>query len=98
MVSGIWDKVCSSDSAFFGENPSDFAQMCYEEFNKHRVNRLLELGCGQGRDTIFFASNGLDVHAIDSSKVAIGDINQKIRGKNISLHLSHFEARQTFTI
>ena len=23
MVSGIWDKVYSSDSAFFGENPSD---------------------------------------------------------------------------
>ena len=92
MVSGIWDKVYSSDSAFFGENPSDFAQMYYEEFNKLRVNRLLELGCGQGRDTIFFATNGLDVHAIDSSKVAIENIYQKIREKKISLNLRHFQA------
>jgi SAM-dependent methyltransferase len=94
-VSKIWDKVYSNDSAFFGKEPSDFAQKCYSDFKRYNVKRLLELGCGQGRDTIFFASNGLDVHAVDSSKVAIENINQKMRGKNICLHLSHFEVRQT---
>jgi len=93
-VSKIWDKVYSNDSAFFGEEPSDFAQKCYSDFKRYDVKRLLELGCGQGRDSIFFASNGLDVYAIDSSKVAIENINQKIKGKNIALHLSHFEVRQ----
>jgi SAM-dependent methyltransferase len=93
-VSKIWDKVYSNDSAFFGEEPSDFAQKCYSDFKRYDVKRLLELGCGQGRDSIFFASNDLDVYAIDSSKVAIENINQKIKGKNIALHLSHFEARQ----
>jgi SAM-dependent methyltransferase len=93
-MSKVWDKIYSNDSAFFGENPSDFAQKCCSDFKKYEVKRLLELGCGQGRDTIFFASNGFDVHAIDSSKIAIENINQKIRGKNISLHLRHFEARQ----
>lgn len=44
----------------------------------------------------FFATNGLDVHAIDSSKVAIENIYQKIREKNISLNLKHFEARRAF--
>lgn len=56
--------------------------------------RILELGCGQGRDTMFFASNGLDVHAVDSSKVAIENIFQKIGKRNISLHLRHFEVKQ----
>jgi SAM-dependent methyltransferase len=93
-MSKIWDKVYSNDSAFFGENPSNFAGKCYSDFKIYEVKRLLELGCGQGRDTIFFASNGLDVHAIDSSKIAIENINQKVRGKNISLHLRHFEARK----
>ena len=93
-MSKIWDKVYSNDSAFCGESPSDFAQKCYSDFKKYDVKRILELGCGQGRDTMFFASNGFDVYAIDSSKIAIENVNQKIRGKNISLHLSHFEARQ----
>jgi cyclopropane fatty-acyl-phospholipid synthase-like methyltransferase len=86
------DRVYSSDESFFGENPRDFAQKCYNDFKKYEVKRILELGCGQERDTIFFASNGLDVHAIDSSKIAVGNINQKIRGRNISLHLRHLEA------
>ena len=94
-MSKIWDKVYSNDSAFFGEEPSVFAQKCYSNFKRYDVKRLLELGCGQGRDTIFFASNGFDVHAIDASKVAIENINQKIRQKNISLDLRHFKARQT---
>lgn len=93
-MSNIWDKIYSDDSAFFGEDPSDFAQKCYSYFKKYGVKRILELGCGQGRDTIFFASNGFDVHAIDASKVAIENINQKIRQKNISLDLRHFKASE----
>ena len=94
-MSNIWDKIYSDDSAFFGEDPSDFAQKCYSYFKEYGVRRILELGCGQGRDTIFFASKGFDVHAIDASKVAIENINQKIRQKNISLDLRHFKARET---
>lgn len=94
-MSRIWDKVYSNDSAFFGEEPSDFAQKCYSDFKRYNIKRILELGCGQGRDTIFFALKGLDVHAIDSSNVAIENIYQKIRGKNISVKLEHFEASKT---
>jgi SAM-dependent methyltransferase len=95
IVAGIWDKVYSNDSAFFGEDPSDFAQKCYSDFKKYYVKRILELGCGQGRDTIFFASNGLNVHAIDSSKVAIENLYQKIERKNIPVKLKHLEVRKT---
>jgi SAM-dependent methyltransferase len=94
-MGNIWDKIYSDDSAFFGEDPSDFAQKCYSYFKKYGVKRILELGCGQGRDTIFFASKGFDVHAIDASKVAMKNINQKIGQKNISLELRQFEARET---
>ena len=31
-MSNIWDKIYSDDSAFFGEDPSDFAQKCYSYF------------------------------------------------------------------
>ena len=46
----IWDKVYSNDSSFFGDEPSKFALMCHEDFAKHNVKKVLELGCGQGRD------------------------------------------------
>jgi 2-polyprenyl-3-methyl-5-hydroxy-6-metoxy-1,4-benzoquinol methylase len=37
----------------------------------------LDLGYGQGRDSLFFASKRLEVYAIDSSKVAIENLRIK---------------------
>jgi cyclopropane fatty-acyl-phospholipid synthase-like methyltransferase len=84
-VSKIWDRVYSSDSSFFGEDQSNFGLDCYEEFKKHEVKNVLELGCGQGRDTIFFASNGLDVVAMDSSQVAVDALSKIITEKNLPI-------------
>ena len=78
-------RVYSSDSSFFGEDPSNFGLDCYEEFKENGVKNVLELGCGHGRDTMFFASNGLDVVAIDSSKVAIDVLSKIITEKNLTI-------------
>jgi SAM-dependent methyltransferase len=84
-VSEIWNKVYSSDASFFGDVPSNFGLNCHEEFKKHGVKKLLELGCGQGRDTTFFASNGIDVVAIDSSRVAIDALSKITKEKNLTI-------------
>lgn len=55
----IWDKVYYKDSAFFGEGSSNFSQICYGDFKKHHVKKLLELGCGQGRETLFYEPVGM---------------------------------------
>jgi SAM-dependent methyltransferase len=84
-VSEIWNKVYRNDASFFGDVPSNFGLNCQEEFKKHGVKKLLELGCGQGRDTTFFASNGIDVVAIDSSLVAIDALSKITREKNLTI-------------
>ena len=82
----VWNRVYSDDSSFFGDDPSNFGLNCYEEFKKHGIKKILELGCGQGRDTIFFASNGIDVIAIDSSKVAIDALSKTTIRKELPYH------------
>ena len=77
-MNDIWNKVYSEDSAFFGEEPSKFAKKCCEYFIQYNIKKILDLGCGQGRDTIFFALNNLDVYAVDSSIVAIENIQKEI--------------------
>ena len=85
-MSDIWNKVYRSDASFFGDSPSNFASDCYEEFKEHRVKKILELGCGQGRDSIFFASNNIDVVALDSSKLAVDALSNLTNEKNLSIH------------
>ena len=76
-MSEIWNKVYSSDAPFFGDVPSNFGLNCHEEF--------LELGSGRGRDITFFAANGIDVVAIDCSRVAIDALSKITREKNLRI-------------
>jgi SAM-dependent methyltransferase len=72
-----WDKSFSQETAFFGEEPSSFAQKSLELFRTGEVHSVLELGCGQGRDTFLFASHDLQVTALDYSIVAVTAIREK---------------------
>lgn len=49
--------------------PSPFAQHFADGLRG--AERLLEIGCGNGRDASFFRSRGLEVVAIDASSAAI---------------------------
>ena len=91
-MDNIWNKVYSKDSSFFGDEPSNFALMCYEDFVKHKVQKVLELGCGQGRDSLFFASKGLEVYVIDSSKIAIENLTTKTKTLNLDINLKNINA------
>ena len=50
------------------------------------------MGCGQGRDSLFFALNGLDVHAIDSFKIEIENLTTKTKELNLDLNLKNVNA------
>ena len=56
-----WDEVYAKNPEFFGDEPSIFARQALELFRENGVSSLLELGPGQGRDTVFFAENGIAV-------------------------------------
>jgi SAM-dependent methyltransferase len=56
------------------QDPSPFARFCLAHTAGDSV--LVELGCGNGRDALFFARNGLTVTAYDQSTTAI----ERLRG------------------
>jgi cyclopropane fatty-acyl-phospholipid synthase-like methyltransferase len=72
-----WNKMYAEDANFFGEEPSYAAKKAAEIFKKQGKLRILELGAGQGRDSLFFAKSGLKVQAVDYSDNAVQAINQK---------------------
>lgn len=64
--------------------PSPFAQWCLQNCFKSET-RILELGCGNGRDSFAFLHHGLPVVAVDGSEVAIAD-NRRHYQKHASEH------------
>lgn len=79
-----WENTFSSKPNMFGDSPSEAAIKAAETFRKKGKTNILELGSGQGRDTIFFAQNGFRVHALDYSQSGIETIEQKANALGLS--------------
>jgi len=74
-----WETTFSETEDLFGDAPSAPARIAAALFKKEGVARLLELGAGQGRDTLFFARQGFDLTALDYSAAGLRTIEEKSR-------------------
>lgn len=57
--------------------PNPFAKRAYVLMNKKHVKRVLDLGCGDGRDSVYFARKGVAVEAFDFSESGIESLRKK---------------------
>jgi len=92
-MSEIWNQVYSFDNRFFGNEPSNFAKLCFNIMKQNNVKNLLELGTGHGRDSIFFASNGIKVTAFDYSKTGIDILINLAKEKNLAINTQVFDIK-----
>ena len=51
--------------------------------------RVLELGCGEGRDSVFFARRGCAVTAVDVSAVGLGKAQRLAQGAGVAVRWVH---------
>ena len=75
--SQYWEKNFLSKPEMFGLNPSEAAINTLKTFREKNIKKIVELGVGLGRDTLFFAKNSINVEALDYSPAAIKIINKK---------------------
>ncbi|NLI74687.1 MAG: class I SAM-dependent methyltransferase [Euryarchaeota archaeon] len=78
-----WDNVYDDTKNFFGQQPSRLGLSALPVLKKNDVIEVLELGCGQGRDTWFFAKNGLRVTALDYSESGVCQMQDKAKEKQM---------------
>ena len=80
----------------FGLEPSEPAKTSLKIFKEKKIDKIVELGAGLGRDTIFFARNSIHVTALDYSPTGIKIINQKVQKQKLSNNISTkiFDIRQ----
>ena len=80
---GYWNNLYSKDD-YFGTGQTilaDFAKTIIEENN---ISTLLELGCGQGRDSLFFANFVSNVTSVDISENAINFVKKTKNERNLT--------------
>ncbi len=63
-----WEERYAETEYFFGKEPSMLARMaarCWNTCRGEFSGKVLDLGCGEGRDAVYFASLGFQVTAVD---------------------------------
>ncbi len=72
-----WERTFAEKVDLFGSDPSYPARKAAALFQKEGAARILELGSGQGRDTLFFAKAGFEVYGLDYSQEGLESIAKK---------------------
>lgn len=80
-------------SNYYNENqmptePSTFAKFILPKLEEGK--NLIELGCGNGRDSIYFSKNKIKVHAIDQVKNEVDFLNENFSDENITFIADDF--------
>jgi cyclopropane fatty-acyl-phospholipid synthase-like methyltransferase len=80
MDKDYWNKYYKTIS--LEEEPSTFARFCSNKYlNKNSI--ILETGCGNGRDSFYFAEKGYKIYAFDQSEYIINLLNNKNTFENL---------------
>lgn len=65
------------------EETNKFARRSFSQINNKDFKTVLDLGCGDGRDSLFFSSKGLNVTSVDFSESGIKKLNELIKKKEL---------------
>ena len=70
-------------------NASTFAEFILPKLDENK--NLIELGCGNGRDSIYFVQNKLNVVAVDQVQCEIDYLNENHKEENITFVCDDFK-------
>ncbi|MFH8930302.1 class I SAM-dependent methyltransferase [Streptomyces pristinaespiralis] len=79
-----WQETYAAHPAMYGDQPSAAAVHALDRFSAAGARRVLELGAGHGRDTLFLARAGLTVIATDFSRTGIDQLRTAADGAGLT--------------
>lgn len=79
----------------WGVEPSHFAQDLFVRWKAlapnlvmqgESIGRLTELGCGEGRDSVYFAAQGFEVMAVDVAPAGLAKARKLAQERGVTVH------------
>jgi tellurite methyltransferase len=81
-----YEKEYQKDEYFWGVQPSTMCLKVLELLSPTRPLKLLDIGCGEGKDAVFFARCGYDVSAFDISDAGLDKLRRLADKANVNVH------------
>lgn len=91
-MNGGYDDGYSCCRCFWGKSPGSLVRRFLSETRSVEGLRILDLGCGEGKNAYAFAQAGAKVVAVDCSKAALANGQRELAHRGIEWVLSDVEA------
>ncbi|PUE65872.1 SAM-dependent methyltransferase [Arcobacter caeni] len=97
----FWNGKFSKADYFYGTKANEFLASKIKLIKNKK--KLLCLGEGEGRNAIFFAKNGFEVSAIDTSDVGLSKLELRSKEENLNvktfcMDLNHWETSEKYDV
>lgn len=83
-----WEKYYKKNNIPF--EPTPFSKFILQYLDLENGKNLVELGCGNGRDSIFLSNSGINVLGIDQVNTEIKFLNKEFSSDNLKFICSDF--------
>lgn len=80
-INGSFEREYQSSSNYWGDKPSSVILRSQESLVPGSV---LDIGAGDGRNSLYLASQGFTVHALDVSRTGLKNLQKRARSNNLS--------------
>lgn len=81
-----WNRIFKKHGRVFDKPDEDLVK-AVGFFRKHKVKKILDLGCGTGRHIIYLSKLGFDVYGIDIAEEGIRIAREWLNGEGLSANL-----------
>ncbi|MFX0095140.1 MAG: class I SAM-dependent methyltransferase, partial [Candidatus Hodarchaeota archaeon] len=91
MKESNYDKKYKEQNYYWGKEPSILCNKIIEVTKKKLQSplKLLDLGCGEGRDSVYFASKGFTVTGLDLSLAGLQKVKKYAEELGVSIKTIH---------
>lgn len=85
VVKTQWDKRYKEEHPYKEAQPKECVLEFFEKYgNEPRGGKVLDLGCGNGRNLRYIVESGFETYGIDISEKGLGQLKETLKQKNLS--------------
>jgi len=88
----FWDHRYGAPEYIFGTKPNVF--LATQESRFKRGDRVLDVGCGEGRNSVWLAGLGCDVTGLDVSPLALDKARRLATAQGVAVHYVETDIRE----
>ena len=98
-----YEKQYASDDYFWGTEPSRLCKEMIRLLPPAKNIKVLDIGCGEGKDAVYMAKQGYEVYAFDITENGIAKTKRMARENNVEVNafvadVNDFEIDERFDI